>query len=413
MIEGFYGPPWTWEARLEVAAWCADRGMTDYVYAPKDDPKHRERWQDPYDPDELAGFEHFAAEARLGLGFAISPGLSMEYDASADRTALAAKVDQVVAVGARLVVLALDDIPFGGGAQGEAHARVTTWLADHLAGRADLVLVPTEYVGTRPSPQLEALAQGVPSSVPIAWTGRAVVNDTITVADAEARTASLAGRRPLLWDNYPVNDGVMGDRLFVGPLRGREPGLAAACSGYLANPMEQARASLLPLASIAAFLRGDDPVRVWRDTAADLGWLSFACACDTDEARDAVAAVAAGDPEPARRLFAEAAVCTAPDLEDEAGPWLTQIHRDARLALQALDVLDGERSIETVLGMATRWQASRRTPITVFGPRCSIRPVLGQAGDGTWQVERAAVQHDANAIDDLVGLALDALGSGL
>ena len=113
------------------------------------------------------------------------------------------------------------------------------------------------------------------------------------------------------------------------------------------------------------------------------------------------------------RLFAEAAVCTAPDLEDEAGPWLTQIHRDARLALQALDVLDGERSIETVLGMATRWQASRRTPITVFGPRCSIRPVLGQAADGTWQVERAAVQHDANAIDDLVGLALDALGSGL
>ena len=181
----------------------------------------------------------------------------------------------MVAVGAGLVVLALDDIPFGGGAQGEAHARVTTWLADHLAGRADLVLVPTEYVGTRPSPQLEALARGVPSSVPIAWTGRAVVNDTITVADAEARAASLAGRRPLLWDNYPVNDGVMGDRLFVGPLRGREPGLAAACSGYLANPMEQARASLLPLASVAAFLRGDDPALVWRDTAADLGWLSF------------------------------------------------------------------------------------------------------------------------------------------
>ena len=58
---------------------------------------------------------------------------------------------------------------------------------------------------------------------------------------------------------------MMGDRLFVGPLRGREPGLAAACSGYLANPMEQARASLLPLASIAAFLRGDDPVEAWRE----------------------------------------------------------------------------------------------------------------------------------------------------
>ena len=51
-----------------MAAWCADRGMTDYVYAPKDDPKHRERWRDPYDADELAGFERFAAEAKPGLG---------------------------------------------------------------------------------------------------------------------------------------------------------------------------------------------------------------------------------------------------------------------------------------------------------------------------------------------------------
>ena len=43
----------------------------------------------------------------------------------------------------------------------------------------------------------------------------------------------------------------------------------------------------------------------------------------------------------------------------------------------------------------------------MFGPRCSIRPVLGQAEDGTWQVEREAVQHDDNAIDDLVRLALE------
>jgi hyaluronoglucosaminidase len=406
VIEGFYGRPWSWDARLEVATWCADRGMTDYVYAPKDDPKHRDRWRDPYDPAELAQFERFAGAGALRLGFAISPGLSMDYDDGDDRAALAAKVDQVVTVGAGLVVLALDDIPFGGGPQGEAHARLTTWLHEHLAGRAGLVLVPTEYVGTRPSPQLEALAAGVPPEVPIAWTGRAVVNDEITVADAEARAASLGGRPPLLWDNYPVNDALMGDRLFVGPLRGREPGLPDACAGYLANPMEQARASLLPLASIAGFLRGEDPATVWRETAADLGWLAFATACDTDAAHEAVAAVAAGDADPARRLFTEAAACTAPGLEEEAGPWLTQVHRDARLALQALDVLDGERAIDTVLGMAARWQASRRATVTVFGPRCSIRPVLGQAEDGSWRVERAAIQDDQNAIDALVRLAI-------
>jgi hyaluronoglucosaminidase len=383
--------------------------MTDYVYAPKDDPKHRERWREPYDAEELDGFARFAEKAPLRLGFAISPGLSMACDDPDDRAVLAAKVDQVVAVGARLVMLALDDIPFGGGPQGAEHARVTAWLREHLGERAALVLCPTEYVGTRPSPYLDELAVGVPEDVAIGWTGPAVVNDTITVADARARADSLGGRRPWVWDNYPVNDATMGDRLFVGPLRGREPGLVEACDGYLANPMQQARASTLPLASIAGFLRGEDPARVWHDTAADLGWLAFAVACDTDAARGAVQAVAAGDPGPARRLFTDAAACAAPGLEDEAAAWITQVRRDARLALAALDVLDGERGIEPVLAMATRWRASRLAPVTVFGPRCSIRPMLGQAEDGTWRVERAAVEHDCNAIDDLVRLALDAL----
>ena len=257
VIEGFYGPPWTWDTRLEVAAWCADRGMTDYVYAPKDDPKHRERWREPYHVGELAGFERFAADGLLRLGFAISPGLSMEYDDAADRAALAAKVDQLVAIGAHLVVLALDDIPFGGGPQGEAHARLATWLHDHLDGRADLVLVPTEYVGTRSSPHLDALADGVPADVPIGWTGRAVVNDAITVADAEARAESLGGRQPLLWDNYPVNDGVMGDRLFVGPLRGSRGGPGGSVQRLPGQP----DGTSTRVASAARFHRGVPPRR--------------------------------------------------------------------------------------------------------------------------------------------------------
>jgi hypothetical protein len=406
VIEGFYGPPWSWDARVEVAAWCAERGMRDYVYAPKDDPKHRHDWRAPYEADELAGFERFASEGALALGFAISPGLSIDADDADDRAALAAKVDQVVAVGAERVVLALDDIPFGGGPQGEAHARLTTWLREHLGERASLSLIPTEYVGTRSTPHLDALAAGVPEDVAIGWTGRAVVNDSITVADADARAASLGGRPPLLWDNYPVNDAVMGDRLFVGPLRGREPGLADACAGYLANPMEHARASMLPLASIAALLRDEDPVAVWEATAADLGWLAFAHACDGEQAR---AVVASGDRGAMRALFGDAAVCAAPGLEEEAEPWLTQVHRDARLALTALDVLEGERGVDTVLGLGVRWQASRRSATTVFGPRCSVRVLIGQAEDGTWRVEPGAIEHDQSAIDALVRRALDAL----
>ncbi len=314
----------------------------------------------------------------------------------------------MVAVGATWVVLALDDIPFGGGPQGAAHARLATWLHEHVAGRAPVALIPTEYVGTRPSPYLAELAAGLPLEVAVGWTGRAVVNDTITVADAAARSAALGGRPPLVWDNYPVNDGVMADRLFIGPLRGREPGLPEACAGYLANPMVQALASRLPLASIAAWLRGGDAAAGWAEAAGDLGCLAFATACDGVAA---VASVAAGDLRATRAHFAEAAVCAAPGLEDEVEPWLTQIHRDARLALTAIDVLEGDHAVEKVLGMALGWQASRRARVTVFGSRCSVRPVLGQADDGTWAVDPASVDADANAVDVLVRQALASLPS--
>ena len=295
IIEGFYGRPWSWDVRAEVMAWCHARGMGVYLYAPKDDPRHRQHWREPYGREELAGFDALVAAGTLAVGFAISPGLSMDYASADDRAALGAKVDQLVERGISLVALLLDDIPVRPGL-GPDHAELTTWLFDHLAGRADLILTPTEYTGTRPTEYLDALAAGTPAEVPIGWTGVTVVCDEITVAQARARAASVGDRPPFVWDNYPVNDGLMSDRLFMGPLRGREPGLAAVCSGYAANPMVQGRASKVALASIAAYGRGGDPESGWR---ADLGPLRlFAEACDGDQPRALVAAVVAGDPSP-------------------------------------------------------------------------------------------------------------------
>src|SRR5262245_55193511 len=115
IIEGFYGRPWSWDERADVMRFCHERGMTHYVDAPKNDPKHRDAWRDHYEGHELDGFARLAGENTLAVGFGISPGLSMDYTSDNDRGALAAKVDQVVGAGIRLVVLALDDIPFGGG----------------------------------------------------------------------------------------------------------------------------------------------------------------------------------------------------------------------------------------------------------------------------------------------------------
>ncbi|MEZ5134760.1 MAG: beta-N-acetylglucosaminidase domain-containing protein [Acidimicrobiales bacterium] len=421
IIEGFYGTPWSWEERSSLASWCGARGLAHYVYAPKDDPLHRERWAEPYGADTLAAFAGLVEDGGLEVGFALSPGLSIDYGAADDRAALAAKVDQVLDIGVRLIVLALDDIPVRPGL-GPQHASLTTWLADHVRERSDgaLVLVPTEYTGTASTPYLDALAEGVPDDVPIAWTGPTVVCDEVTADQAAARAAALGDRRPLLWDNDPVNDTVMADRLFLGPLRGRDAALRGELGGYLANPMVQATANRLPLASTAAWWRGVDPYEVWSSEAEALGWRTFAEACDGEVPRRLVAeAIAdpAGALDPLEAWLHAASTCTAPGLEVEAAAWLDQVHVEASAGLVAVAAarlgLAGDRTdavIGQVMALSVLWPQARRSACTVLGPRCSFRPVLSQWSDGGWRFHAASAQIDDNALDALAAWAIEVCG---
>jgi hyaluronoglucosaminidase len=419
VIEGFYGRPWSWDERIALMRWCHERGMTHYLYAPKDDPLHRDRWREPYERDALVGFERLVEAGTMRVGFGISPGLSIDYDEADDRSALLAKVEQLLTVGVDLVCLALDDIPPRPGL-GEAHAELTRWLHERVGERASLVLVPTEYTGTTSTPYLDALAAGVPADVPIGWTGATVVCDRISVADAVARAASLDGRPPLIWDNYPVNDAIMSDRLFLGPLRGRDAGLAEVCSGYVANPMVQPFASHLPLASTAAFLRGDDPERAWREEADSMGIRSFAEACDGEHPRQLIDALArAGHADRGARLAeVEEWVATldryqpTAELADEVVAWREQCEHELgvwRCALRTLRFVergDGARATIEAMGLLYLWPSVRRAAVSVMGPRCSFRPVFGQWPDGSWRYDAASLDEDANATDALVRCAL-------
>ena len=404
VIEGFYGRPWTWDERIEVARWCAERGMTHYLYAPKDDPKHRSQWREAYDTDELGGFGRLVGSGTLDVGFAVSPGLTIDYRDDGDRRTLAAKLTPMLDAGVRWVCLALDDIPVRDGL-GEDQAALTAWLRGWLDGRADLVLVPTEYVGTNPSLYLDALAAGVPDDVPIAWTGSMVVNDRITAAEAEARTVACGGRKPFLWDNYPVNDAIMGDRLFMGPLRGREPALLDACSGYLANPMVQPRCSKLPLASVAAYLRGDDPDAAWAAEADAAGLRVFAEACNGEVPRRLVEDVIGGGDSGALHAWLNAAaVCTAPGLEGEADRWVEQVQAEAGVGLAALAALHATEATDRlfrVFALISEWPRITRSDVTVMGERLSFSPCLGQGPDSSWIVDPSSMRRDRNAIDRL------------
>src|SRR2546421_444426 len=101
------------------------------------------------------------------FGFALSPGLDIDYRGESDRDALLQKLAPLLDAGVEWVVLALDDIANRPGLAIE-QVDLTAWLLDSLRSRRAgirLTLVPTEYVGTRPTSYLEVLAAGVPAGV--------------------------------------------------------------------------------------------------------------------------------------------------------------------------------------------------------------------------------------------------------
>jgi len=274
VIEGFYGPPWSHQERLRLFDFLELYKFNSYIYAPKDDPFHRERWREPYAGKlsrELGQLVDAAARHGVRFCFAISPGLSMRYSSRADFTALCRKVDAMRAMGVDSFALCLDDIPpelhhaqdrRAFSSLGEAHAHITNRLRDHLdrvPPQSQLIFCPTDYTGTKSTPYLRALGERLRKEVLVFWTGEQVCTPAIDDEDADAYGAAI-GRRPLVWDNYPVND-YNRNRLFLGPLRNRASDLHEHIAGLVANPMNEGEASKIPLVTVADYLWNSEAYR--------------------------------------------------------------------------------------------------------------------------------------------------------
>lgn len=268
IVEGFYGKPWSHQDRLAMLRFEGQHAMNVYYYAPKDDPYHRLLWRKPYPPAQMKQLGDLVNTARanfVDFCFAISPGLSMTYSDDQDFADLTSKLDGVGNLGVSCFALFLDDVPqelqnpqdkarfktLAG-----AHTYLINKLYHYLQSRSAenrLVVTPTTYTNDWGSRDyIKELGAGVDPDVPIVWTGTKVVSPAITVAQA-TEWGALLHRKPLVWDNFPVNDGISW-RVNLGPMRGRDPNLATAVRGLFSNPMVQPRASMIPLQTVAEYL---------------------------------------------------------------------------------------------------------------------------------------------------------------
>lgn len=267
VVEGFYGTPWTSEQRYDIIEFMGEFDLTHYVYAPKDDPLHRSRWADLYGSEAIDAFRNLLTAGRdnnVTIWFAISPGLSISYSDTADFRRLTRKLDQVIEAGFRHIALFLDDVPEVLRTKADieaypnlayAHADLIQRLYAYLAkSDVGLMVCPTVYAGTFGDQNyLSVLGPSIPATVPLFWTGPDIASPDIPLTDVENWT-SRTSIKPLIWDNFPVNDFEVW-RPFLGPYPHRDPDGLRSTLGVIANPGPSAYTNMIGLATLADLLR--------------------------------------------------------------------------------------------------------------------------------------------------------------
>lgn len=257
-VEGFYGTPWSHEARLSQLDFYGKNKMNVYIYGPKDDPWHRDKWRIPYpeaEANRIAELVEVAKKNYVNFYWAIHPGVDIKWN-NEDRDALVAKLEKMYDLGVRAFAVFFDDI-WGEGTKADKQAELLNYVDDNFIQKkkdvAPLIMCPTEYNrgwANEEKGYLRTLGSTLNKGIEVMWTGNSVVAciDKATMEWINERIQ----RKGYIWLNFPVNDFVR-DHMLMGPLYGNGKDIAPLVSGFVSNPMEYAETSKISLYGIADY----------------------------------------------------------------------------------------------------------------------------------------------------------------
>lgn len=258
LIEGFFGRPWQWPEREAYATFLAEAGYAFYVYAPKKDPHLRRQWQQPWPALQRRQMDQLRtryAEAGVEFGVGLSPFELYREPWPVAREALRRKLAELKPFAFDMLGLLFDDMRGDIPDLAQKQIDLAHLCADVLPDTR-LILCPTYYsfdpildqmFGERPAGYLKTLGQRLDSTIELFWTGPEVCSRAYPEDHLQAVQALLQ-RKPILWDNYPVNDGKKISRyLHLRPFQHDTALLSQYVSGHAANPMNQPALSQIPL----------------------------------------------------------------------------------------------------------------------------------------------------------------------
>ena len=301
-IEGYYGNPWSTEDRVNLMTWGGYYKLNAYVYAPKDDPKHRAHWRELYTADEVAN--ELAPQAAAGNAskvrfvYALAPfhdegdaknpfRFDTEEHYQEDLKVLKAKYQQTIEAGVRQIALLADDSRDWGKIYGNeaTYLRVLNDLTDwihELQAQKNADGTPV-YEGLKDTilycPALwsytgggEAWYQQMPENVQVVMTG----GRTFGIANhAYAQQfKGNTGRAPFLWINWPCTDMARNfsfDWLTMGGHNTflKSDVVPGDLDGIMLNPMQQSEPSKQGI-----FMMADYSWNLWTSEAeGDQAWM--------------------------------------------------------------------------------------------------------------------------------------------
>lgn len=282
-IEGYYGIPWSNEDRMSLMKFGGDFKMTSYIFAPKDDPYHKEKWREEYPAKELAEITEMVKvgnESKCRFVWTAHPfmGGFNANNADGEIQALLRKFDQLYKAGVRQFGVLGDDV-------GQLNRAIVVKMMKAVSDWAkekgdvyDTVFCPAGYNHSWQTSQsnyaeLNQYDKEFPEDINIFWTGEAVCKPVEQATLNHFRRHNLNGqserRSPLFWLNWPVND-INGERLMMGKgsLLHTDINLADL-AGVVTNPMQEAEASKVAIFAVADYawnVKGFKPDKSWKDS---------------------------------------------------------------------------------------------------------------------------------------------------
>lgn len=274
-IEGYYGNPWSNEDRADLMTFGGDYKLNQYIYAPKDDPKHNSNWRALYTEKELVEIAKLAEAGNKSKCYYVyalhtfmhnAVRFDNEENYQKDLQVIKTKFEQLMGAGVKQFAILADDagVPAGGGASYTKLMKdLTDWLIEKqktVEGlKSDTLFCPNDYMGWGTSGQMQAL-KDLPDSVSIIQTGGKVWGEV--GPNFNDAFYNNMGRPAYMWINWPCSDNTKDSLIMGGAEAVLKPNVDAhKVDGIVLNPMQQSEASKQGL-----FTNADYAWNIWKDT---------------------------------------------------------------------------------------------------------------------------------------------------